>query len=27
VQGSARNEGNDASTKGLLAHYHELRGK
>ena len=27
VQGSARNEGNDASTKGLLAHYRELRGK
>jgi glucose-6-phosphate isomerase len=25
VQGSARNEGNDASTKGLLAHYHSLR--
>ena len=27
VQGSARNEGNDASTRGLLAHYHGLRGK
>ena len=27
VQGTASNEGNDASTKGLLAHYHSLREK
>jgi glucose-6-phosphate isomerase len=26
VDGSAANSGNDASTKGLLAHYHKLRG-
>ncbi|MDO8361002.1 MAG: glucose-6-phosphate isomerase, partial [Devosia sp.] len=26
VQGTAKNEGNDASTKGLLAYYHKLRG-
>ncbi len=26
VLGTAANEGNDASTKGLLAHYHKLRG-
>ncbi|MBI4922513.1 MAG: glucose-6-phosphate isomerase [Devosia nanyangense] len=26
VQGTAANTGNDASTKGLLAHYHKLRG-
>jgi glucose-6-phosphate isomerase len=25
VQGTAANEGNDASTRGLLAHYHKLR--
>jgi glucose-6-phosphate isomerase len=25
VQGTARNEGNDASTKGLLKHYHSLK--
>jgi glucose-6-phosphate isomerase len=25
VQGTAPNEGNDASTKGLLAYYHKLR--
>ncbi len=27
VDGSARNEGNDASTKGLLDYYHKLKGK
>ena len=27
VEGTAPNEGNDASTKGLLAHYHKLREK
>ena len=27
VEGTAANEGNDASTKGLLAHYHRLRDK
>src|SRR3569623_728838 len=27
VEGSARNDGNDASTKGLLAHFHALRTK
>ena len=27
VQGTAPNEGNDASTKGLLAHYHKLSGE
>jgi glucose-6-phosphate isomerase len=27
VQGTAANAGNDASTKGLLSHYHKLRGQ
>jgi glucose-6-phosphate isomerase len=27
VEGSAANTGNDASTQGLLAHYHRLRGR
>jgi glucose-6-phosphate isomerase len=26
VQGTSPNDGNDASTKGLLAHYHKLKG-